>query len=105
MATHQHTFEIHSPEATLITFDPEAQAVYAKFSKNKVARSVQVEGTGGAVNFDLDRNGRVIGIEFLFVADFSLKEMHRQVERHLDRDLDFNQASIRFPAKEAAFAN
>jgi len=44
-----------------ITYDPEADAVYMYFGRGKVARTEEA----GPFIYDLDADGRVLGIEIL----------------------------------------
>lgn len=48
-----------------ITYDPEARAGYLYFSRKPVAKTVH---RTGAVNLDLDKQGRLIGIELLGIS-------------------------------------
>ena len=57
-----------------ISFDPEAGAMYIKFSLTKVAKTIELKEE---VFIDVDAKGNLIGIEFLnpCKADFRLKEI------------------------------
>jgi len=47
------------------TYDREADAMYIRVKKGKVHKTLEVSD---AVNVDVDRNGRALGIELLFVS-------------------------------------
>lgn len=51
---------------TLVTYDPEADAAYFRIRKSKVAKTVELQDWLLA---DVDRSGRLLGIEMLFVSN------------------------------------
>lgn len=52
--------------ATLVTYDPEADAAYFNVQKGKVARTLKLQDWLLA---DVNKNGALLGIEMLFVSD------------------------------------
>lgn len=45
-----------------ITYDPEADAIYIKFTNRTPLRAIELEE---GVNYDIDENGHLIGLEIL----------------------------------------
>ena len=55
-----------------IEYDKEADALYIQFQKKKVALTKEIEE---GINVDLDRDGKVIGIEIIGVSErYKLKD-------------------------------
>lgn len=48
-----------------ITLDSETKAAYIRFSKNKVAKTIDEVNGGTIVNIDIDSKGNVVGIELV----------------------------------------
>ena len=73
-----HRFLVKSSRPPVVEIDSEAQAVYVRFTKAKVARTVDCGATAMHVAVDLDANGHVIGVEGigmnLFNIEFILKQ-------------------------------
>lgn len=49
-----------------MTYDPEAKALYIQLEEGKVAKTIPA---GNDRYFDLDKDGKVIGMEILFSQD------------------------------------
>ena len=47
------------------TYDKEADAMYIRVKKGRVHKTLEVSG---AVNVDVDKRGRALGVELLFVS-------------------------------------
>ena len=64
MTQHRGQINIKGMALQQITFDPQFGCLYLQFSNEKVAKTIQ---HSPSVNIDLDKNGGVIGIEFVGV--------------------------------------
>ncbi len=58
----------------IITFDTVAKAMYVKIVKGKVAKTVEF---APEIFVDLDKNGKLMGIEMLNPGKLSLKKKNR----------------------------
>jgi hypothetical protein len=72
-------FVVQSEEAPVVEIDSAARAVYVRFRKGKVARTLSPETDAAVVAVDLDRQGRMIGAELLGVNEFSLKVLLKKL--------------------------
>lgn len=59
-----------------VTYDPQADAMYVKFTKEKFSKNRQIDEN---TILDLDKNGNVIGIEILFVSKHMPKDFLSRV--------------------------
>ncbi len=74
---------------TVIEIDPTCHAVYLRFRKTKIHRTISDSKRGSVMAIDLDVKGRVIGIELVGIANFSVNSIRRRLpERFKDLDLD-----------------
>jgi hypothetical protein len=81
---------VKSADGPVVEVDSAARAVYIRFKRTKVARTVSPETSGAIVAVDLDRNENVIGVELLGVREFSLGALLKKlpflkVEAPLDK--------------------
>jgi hypothetical protein len=65
-------FEVRSRVAPVVEVDSEAGAVYVRFSRARIARTVARPTRMMHVAVDLDAGDRVVGIEAVGVKEFSL---------------------------------
>jgi hypothetical protein len=73
----------------VIEIDPSCHAVYVRFRKTRVHRTVSDSKRGSIMAIDLDVKGRVVGIELVGIANFSVNAIRRRLpERFKDLDLD-----------------
>lgn len=86
-------FLVQSIEAPVVEIDSAARAVYIRFKKAKVAKTISPETSGPIVAVDLDRNENVIGVELIGVREFSLTMLLRK--------LPFLQADV--PVEKARY--
>ena len=73
MAGEKHHFFVDSTETPRIEVDTLAGAVYVQFKKATVAKTIDQSGKRLQVTIDLDKEGKVIGIETIGAGDISLK--------------------------------
>lgn len=64
--------EVSSKNAPIIEIDSDVNAVYIRFSKNKVAKTIDDSQSGYIATVDIDRNNNVIGVELIGVKKFSI---------------------------------
>ena len=67
-----HTIVVKSATPPSIEVDTDAAAVYIRFKRTKVARTIPRETPGMHVAVDLDRNGEVVGIEAVGVREVQI---------------------------------
>src|SRR5687768_17603635 len=72
-------FIARSLEAPIVEVDSAAKAVYIRFKRGKVARTISPETSGAVVAVDLDRNGNVIGVEIIGIREFSLPALLKKL--------------------------
>lgn len=56
--------------APYITYDPVVRASYVRLSNNEIVKTNEY---GNNINIDFDKNGNVVGVEFLFVKKPSIR--------------------------------
>lgn len=65
-----------------VTYDPEAKALYIQLEEGKVAKTIPA---GNDRYFDLDEDGKVLGVEILFSQDMpeevvdAILQSHKQI--------------------------
>ena len=64
MTQHRGRIEVKNKALQQITIDPQFGCLYLQFSNEKVAKTVE---HSPSVNIDLDKNGGLVGIEFVGV--------------------------------------
>ena len=62
-----------------VEIDTEASAAYVRFKRTKVTKTVRHRVKWPIVTIDIDRNGEVVGIEFIGVKKFNLGWLLKQV--------------------------
>ena len=74
MRIEQHRLQVRSSSPPVVEIDTQARAVYVRFKKAAVFKTVtQPGGTSLHIAVDLDRNGEVIGIEAVGSDEFGLE--------------------------------
>ena len=73
MKTEIRRFRIKSTRPPVVEIDSSAQAVYVRFKKSKVARTVDTGATLMHIAIDLDANDEVIGVECVGVTQFNIE--------------------------------
>ncbi|MEQ2008299.1 MAG: DUF2283 domain-containing protein [Limisphaerales bacterium] len=68
-----HRFLVKSSRPPVVEIDSVAHAVYVRFKKGKVARTVDCDATAMHVAVDLDASGHVIGVEGIGMNQFNIE--------------------------------
>jgi uncharacterized protein YuzE len=67
-----HTIRVSSATAPTVEVDTEAAAVYVRFKRTKVVRTLARNVPHMHVAVDLDRNGEVVGVEAVRVREVQI---------------------------------
>jgi uncharacterized protein YuzE len=67
-----HTIRVNSATAPTVEVDTEAAAVYVRFKRTKVVRTLARNVPHMHVAVDLDRNGEVVGVEAVGVREVQI---------------------------------
>jgi len=67
-----HTIRVNSAAAPTVEVDTEAAAVYVRFKRTKVVRTLTRNVPNMHVAVDLDRNGEVVGVEAVGVREVQI---------------------------------
>ena len=94
MKSERQTFVVHSSQPPVIEFDPDAGAVYVRFKRARVARTVARPSRTMHLAVDLDSQGEVIGIEAVGVDEFRLGKLLRMADVEAP-EVDFTEARFR----------
>ena len=101
MKTEKHCFQIESSTPPTVEIDTQAAAVYVRFRKTAIARTVSNSAALMHIAIDLDAKNQVVGIEAVGVQEFNLKAILRHANVHAPR-VDVGKA--RYVAAELATA-
>ena len=91
MKTEQHRFIIKGTSPPSIEVDSQARAVYVRFKRAPVAKTVPQESEQMAVTVDLDSRGEVIGIEAVGLRQFTLHALLKMASVKAP-NMDFSRA-------------
>lgn len=94
MKTERQTFVVHSSQPPVVELDPEAGAVYVRFKRARVARTVVRPARTMHLAVDLDAQGEVIGVEAVGVDEFRLGRLLRMADVQAP-GVDFSEARFR----------
>ena len=72
---------IKSTQPPVVEIDEEAWAVYVRFNKGTVAKTVELPSLQGMVTVDFDRSEKVLGIELIGVREFTITALLKRVPR------------------------
>ena len=72
MKTERHTLMVTSTAPPTVEVDREAEAVYVRFRRASVAKTVTRPCESMNIAIDLDAKGEVIGIEAVGLTEFSI---------------------------------
>jgi uncharacterized protein YuzE len=70
-----HTIRVNSAMAPTVEVDTQAAAVYVRFKRAKVARTLARNVPNMHVAVDLDRNGEVVGVEAVGVREVQISRI------------------------------
>jgi len=84
---------IKNAPAPTLEIDPEAEAVYIRFSRAKVARTIAEDTPrrGAVVTTDLDAKNNLVGVEIVGVKEFSIKAIRHALPEDYQK-IDFERA-------------
>ena len=91
MKTEQHRFIVKSTTPPVIEVDSQARAVYVRFKRAMVAKTIPQESEHMAVAVDLDSRGEVIGIEAVGLQQFTLRAIMKMASVKVP-NMDFSRA-------------
>ena len=94
MKTEQQTFVVRGAQPPVVELDPEAGAVYVRFKRARVARTVARPARFMHLAVDLDAKGEVIGIEAVGIDEFRLTTLLRMADVTAPR-VDLSEARFR----------
>jgi uncharacterized protein YuzE len=91
MKTEQHRFIVKSASPPAIEVDSQARAVYVRFKRAHVTKTVPQESENMVVAVDLDSKGEVIGVEAVGLQQFTLHSILKMASVKVP-DMDFSRA-------------
>src|SRR6266576_2924386 len=71
----RHHYRVTSVTPPTVEWDVEAVAIYVRFSRRSVARTMDQTTNKMNITVDLDADGQVIGIEAIGMTRFSLRRV------------------------------
>jgi hypothetical protein len=72
---------IKSTRPPVVEIDEQAWAVYVRFNKGTVAKTVELPSPQGLVTVDFDRTEKVLGVELIGVREFTISALLKRVPR------------------------
>lgn len=101
--TEPHTYQFHIKSGTppTIEIDGSMGALYVRFRRTKVARTLPSARDQGVISLDLDENDKVVGIEAVGVNQMSIGAM-LEVAKVRAEGIDFSMAPMRWAGAPAA---
>ena len=92
MKTERHGFFVRSKSPPTIEVDSSVRAVYVRFKRAPVAKTVPQHADHCRVAIDLDSAGDVIGIEAVGITQFSLHALLQMASVKAPESMDFSRA-------------
>lgn len=74
---HRRAIVTDSKGPPVVELDSDANAAYVRFTRNPIARTEPVDTDEAVVTIDFDADGRVVGVELVGVAEFSVTQLLR----------------------------
>jgi uncharacterized protein YuzE len=75
MKTESHSIVVKSQGTPVVEIDTEAQAVYVRFKRSKVVKTIERESKTMFVTIDLDSSNEVVGIEVVGAGNFNIHKI------------------------------
>ncbi|MGD0745607.1 MAG: DUF2283 domain-containing protein [Verrucomicrobiota bacterium] len=91
MKTEQHRFIVKGTNPPVIEVDSQARAVYVRFKRAAVAKTIPQESEHMLVAVDLDSRGEVVGIEAVGLQCFTLHALLKMASVKVP-NMDFSRA-------------
>lgn len=90
----KHHLIVQSSTAPVVEWDSASGAVYIRFKRTKVVRTLDREPPGHIVTVDIDRAGDVVGIEALFIDELEISKILKKASVQAPK-VDFSRARFR----------
>ena len=97
MKTRHAVLLIESPTPPTVEVDWEALAVYVRFRRSKVAKTIARPSSRGVITVDLDRTGRVVGVEAIGETRIEIGRILKQAAVEAP-NVDFSRVRYMRPA-------
>ena len=97
MKTEHQTFVVHTSQPPVVELDADAGAVYVRFKRARVARTVARPARSMHLAVDLDAKNEVIGIEAIGFDEFRLSRLLRMADVEAPQ-VDLSEARFRSAA-------
>lgn len=97
----RHTLLVRSEKPPVVEFDPLCGAVYVRFSKKAVFKTLERDADAMIVTVDVDKSGGVVGIEAIGFDEFSMSGILQKARVRADH-VDFGKARFRGTPKFSA---
>jgi uncharacterized protein YuzE len=94
MKSNKHHLIVQSNSAPVVEWDSTSGAVYIRFKRTKVARTLDREAAGHIITVDIDRAGDVVGIEALFIEELEISKILKRASVRAP-SIDFSRARFR----------
>ena len=94
MNTEQHRFIVKSSTPPTVEVDSQARAVYVRFKRAKVKKTIPQKAELSHIAIDLDAKGEVIGIEAVGITNFTLHALLKMASVKAP-NLDFSRTKYR----------
>jgi len=103
MSSERHSFFVRSTRPPTVEFDSQTPAVYVRFKKASVAKTVPLPCEAMHLAIDLDSRGEVIGLEVVGMDEFSMRSIQLILKKASvgTPNMDFSRARF-VPAKLVA---
>ena len=99
---HEHRFFVKTASPPTVEVDSRASAVYLRFKKTSVAKTIAQECPNMHIAVDLDSKGEVVGIEAVGITEFTIQFLLEKASVSAPK-LDYSRANyVPTPEMEAA---
>lgn len=86
--------QVSAKNPPVITLDSETKAVYIKFSKNKIVKTLDDSANGAIITIDLDAKNNVVGVELIGVKRFTITGTVKMLSRKISGMPDLTNAKL-----------
>ena len=92
---HKSVISVASNFHPRVKIDPQCGAVYIRFNKGKIVKTVNVDSNECIVNADLNEQGNVVGIELFGITHFQIESLLKTLPYDAP-DLDVSKMRFEF---------
>jgi len=92
MKTERHGFSVTAKTPPSIEFDPYVGAVYVRFKKTRVVKTIPQPAEHCHIAIDLDSEGEVVGIEGIGFTSFTIQKLLKMSKVTIPEGMDFSKA-------------